>query len=206
MFKVLSYLFQFLFFLLLPFFILMRVGIFVSGKYGLNPYVALTIGAAATAILLFLYFTYWYGLITGRTGRGNTLIRRWFLVALTLGGICGHMLFFSQQDNFKSKEVKAEFYSLHPILRIGVSSLVYFDQESVVTDMERKRSDYEKMGLSINEQSLHYPQKDGFVHAVDLRTNNRSFARNWLVKGYFWLMGFRTLRHTGTADHLHISL
>lgn len=128
------------------------------------------------------------------------------MVGLTIAGLCGHMLFFAQQDNFKSKEVKSEFYSLHPLLRIGVSSLVYFDQESVVTDLERRRSDYEKMGLSVNEHSLHYPQKDGYVYAVDLRTNQRSFLRNAVVQGYFWLMGFKTLRHTGTADHLHISL
>lgn len=206
MLDIFGYILQFIFFLLLPFFVLMQVGILMHGNYGLNAFLALGIGAAVTAILLFLYFTYWYGLITGRTGRGNIFLRRWILVALTLGGICGHMLFFAQQDNFKSPEVKAEFYNLHPILRVGVSSLVYFDQESVVTDLKRIPSDYEKMGLPQNENSLHYPQEDGYVYAVDLRTKNRSFARNWLVKAYFRLMGFRTLRHTGTEDHLHISL
>jgi len=39
---------------------------------------------------------------------------------------------------------------------------------------------------------------------VDLRT--RSPFRSVLVEWYFWAMGFATLRHTGTADHLHVQL
>jgi len=53
---------------------------------------------------------------------------------------------------------------------------------------------------------LHYPQPDGYVHAIDLRTAGRGFVRNRLVQAYFWSMGFVTLRHVGTADHLHVEL
>jgi len=31
-------------------------------------------------------------------------------------------------------------------------------------------------------------------------------VRNRLVQAYFWSMGFATLRHVGTADHLHVEL
>jgi len=41
---------------------------------------------------------------------------------------------------------------------------------------------------------------------LDLRTIGRSERRNRLTAAYFQLMGFRTLRHLGTADHLHVSL
>ncbi|MFT5619362.1 MAG: hypothetical protein ACI85I_002605 [Arenicella sp.] len=69
-----------------------------------------------------------------------------------------------------------------------------------------KTLDYKSMGLKTLKNSLHYPQKDGYVHAIDLHTNNRSEFRNRLLKYYFMLMGFHTLRYVGTADHLHISL
>jgi hypothetical protein len=62
------------------------------------------------------------------------------------------------------------------------------------------------MGLPVYESSLHYRQQDGYVHAMDLRTIGRSGFRNWATKSYFQLLGFRVIRHVGTADHFHISL
>ena len=47
---------------------------------------------------------------------------------------------------------------------------------------------------------------DGYVYAVDLRTQGRSEIRNWALEWLFQLVGFNTLRHVGTADHLHISI
>ncbi len=41
---------------------------------------------------------------------------------------------------------------------------------------------------------------------MDIHTAGRGFVVNLLVQGYFELMGFRTLRHVGTADHLHVEL
>ena len=62
------------------------------------------------------------------------------------------------------------------------------------------------MGLSANDGSLHYRQHDGYTHAADLRTVGRGAVQNRLVQLYFWSMGFGTLRHAGTADHLHVEL
>ena len=67
-------------------------------------------------------------------------------------------------------------------------------------------ADYDAMNLAEKKRSLHYTQADGYVHALDLRTKGRSEAWNGWAKTYFELMGFRTLRHSGTEDHLHISL
>jgi len=39
-----------------------------------------------------------------------------------------------------------------------------------------------------------------------LRTTGRGFIKNRGVQVYFWLMGFDTRRHVGTADHLHVEL
>jgi hypothetical protein len=62
------------------------------------------------------------------------------------------------------------------------------------------------MGLTPIEASLHVRQDDGYVHALDLRTEGRSELRNRAIQIAFWALGFHTLRHVGTADHLHVSL
>jgi hypothetical protein len=80
------------------------------------------------------------------------------------------------------------------------------DENLVITDASRVPEDYKKMGLPTNKSSLHYKQKDGYAYALDLRTNGRYEIRNFLIKSYFYFMGFNTLRHVGTDDHLHISL
>ena len=53
---------------------------------------------------------------------------------------------------------------------------------------------------------VHFRQDDGFVHALDLRTIHRPEWRNLAAELAFRAMGFHTLRHVGTADHLHVSL
>jgi hypothetical protein len=62
------------------------------------------------------------------------------------------------------------------------------------------------MGLPVFENSLHFEQESGYVHAVDLRTIGQSEFRNLMLEYSFRLLGFRTLRHTGTADHLHVEI
>ncbi len=80
------------------------------------------------------------------------------------------------------------------------------DRSLVVTDMGRSPADYTNMGLPVLENSLHYKQEYGYVEAVDVRTIGKSEWVNQLVRLYYWSMGFNTLRHTGTADHLHVSM
>ncbi|HEX9348927.1 MAG TPA: hypothetical protein VF919_15245, partial [Gemmatimonadales bacterium] len=76
----------------------------------------------------------------------------------------------------------------------------------LITDAGRVPEDYGRMGLPANSRTRHYKQKDGWVHAVDLRTTGRGVIKNRGVQFYFWLMGFDTRRHVGTADHLHVEL
>jgi hypothetical protein len=72
--------------------------------------------------------------------------------------------------------------------------------------MARTPADYGRMGLPVNDRTKHYVQSDGWVHAVDIRTRERNELENRSIQLYFWLMGFSTLRHVGTADHLHVQL
>ena len=127
------------------------------------------------------------------------------MIAILLVGVyIFHGIFFFSPRNTKTSEVKSELLELHPILRLSLSTLIHIDEELIITDAARKVSDYDDMGLARNTRSKHLKQADGYVHAVDLRTKGRSEFRNKLMPIYFRMMGFETLRHTGTDDHLHV--
>ncbi len=137
--------------------------------------------------------------------RRSLIGKVWFVAILMLFYV-GYTTFSFTAVNVKSAEVAEEFLDLHPLIRMGVGTFVFLDPSIMVTDMARVPEDYEAMGLAKKSQSLHYEQDDGYVHAVDLRTIGRPEWKNKFLSGYFWMLGFRTLRHGGTADHLHVSL
>jgi hypothetical protein len=119
---------------------------------------------------------------------------------------CSYGLLYFSGLNAKNAEVESYYRSLHPILRVSLATTLLVDDELVVTDMQREPEDYTAMGLPVRQESMHYIQDTGFVHAVDLRTRNRPEWKNRLTQGTFSVLGLNTLRHEGTADHLHISL
>lgn len=116
------------------------------------------------------------------------------------------LMLFGGLVNSKNQAISGEFSSAHPLLKMAVSTYSLFDKEVVMTDISRTPSDYEAMGLSPKQYSKHFEQADGFVHAIDLRTIGRPEWQNFIAENAFKFMGFNTLRHVGTADHLHISL
>lgn len=192
--------------IVLPFFLLIRGSTFVHVNHNLGPWISLGGGAMITAVLLFLYMTFVYKRFTKKFGDSDNLQRR-SLFALALVGIyCGYGLFFMSSENVKNPALKQEISDMHPLLRMGVSTFILVDKKMIITDASRVPEDYRKMGLKTARNSLHYKQKDGYAYAIDLRTNGRNEFRNSMMKLYFQLLGFQTLRHIGTGDHLHISL
>lgn len=188
---------------LLPFVILVGGSVWLYRAQAMPTWLAL--GSAAMLTVLTLT---WYG---GRVAKTLTGRHRFRLVATRIALpivalYCGYALLFLSKVNAKSDDVRAYYTSVHPLLRLALSTAILADGDIVVTDTARETADYGKMGLPVYENSLHFEQDDGYVHAVDLRTIGRSKWRNWLTIAYFKGMGFRTLRHVGTADHLHVSL
>lgn len=205
--RAIVFILQIVFVVLLPFVVLIRGTVWMYQSFELNTWLALAAGGAMTFLVLMFYITFVYALIFGakKLSSRSLKIKAW-VVMILLVGYCGFTLINVDQKNAKTTEVQKEFLSLHPFMRIGVGTLVVLDKEALITDMSRTHGDYKRMGLKVKARSLHYKQSDGYVHAMDLRTKGRNEYRNWLVEKYFWLMGFRTLRHIGTADHLHVSL
>lgn len=192
--------------IVLPFFILIRGSAFIHNNYDLGPWISLGGGAMITAIILFVYMTFIYRRFTKKFGDSDNLKRRSLFALALVVLYCGYGLFFISSDNFKNPDLKSEISELHPLLRMGVSTFILMDKEMIITDASRVPEDYRKMGLKTAKNSLHYKQKDGYAYAIDLRTNNRNEFRNRVMQLYFKLLGFNTLRHVGTGDHLHISL
>ena len=189
--------------LALPFWLLVRGSLLAEEALGVNPWLALTCGAVAAQLCLAT--TGWW--IWRRwTGRDRFRVIGTRIVLPIVVGFCLYVLVWVSSPNVKSDEVRSFYRSMHPVLRVALGTLIVVDAELVITDIAREPDDYRAMGLPVRSRSLHYPQEDGWVHAADLRTRNRGFVRNGLLRAYFWGMGFDTLRHGGPADHLHVSL
>lgn len=193
----------FLFVIVLPFFLLIRVATALYLESAVNHWLAIGGGMIAAGVVLLLYAHFvstWIGLgALFRKGAGR-------MVALVVVAYCGYGLLYLSASNAKTSEVASTYTRLHPIIRLSVSTWLLIDPDALLTDTERVRSDYGAMGLPPLERSLHYRQADGYSHAVDMRTIGRSQLRNTIAAFYFRVVGLNTLRHVGTADHLHISL
>ena len=189
--------------LALPFLLLVRGSLYAYEDLGWGTWSSLATGVFATALLFLIYASMLWKRMTGKR-RVPQLARRLLLVVV--GGYAVYGLLYLSSANAKTPELREYYTSLHPLLRIGASTFLLIDRDAVVTNLGRTVQDYLKMGLPVNETSLHFKLEDRFVHALDLRTIGRTERRNRLTSGYFQLMGFRTLRHVGSADHLHVSL
>lgn len=204
--KLFSILTQLVLMICLPFFILIRGSVWLYVSHDWHYGLGLAAMFGVVFVLMMIYMVMLYDWIIGKKSTRTTLKIKAGIVFLLLALFGGYTLFNLSGKNAKTEEVRKEYQALHPLLRISVGTIVILDEGLLITDMSRAQEDYKKMGLKTLKNSLHYPQGDGWVHAMDLRTIQRTEFRNKLLQGYFWLMGFNTLRHDGTADHLHISL
>ena len=186
----------------LPFLVYVRAAVSLY-RHGAHPWIAILLSAILTC-----------GIVSGcviliaRRFRGRARVPtvvKWAALPVVFTW-CVYAAFYLSRVNVKSDDVRAYYSSVNPILRVALSTIVLVDPDLVVTDMGRVPEDYRRMGLPVNDRTKHYRQQDGWVHAVDLRTRGRGVIRNRLVQLYFWSMGFSTLRHVGTADHLHVEL
>ena len=189
--------------IILPFFLLVRTSVYLNLSQGFSSWPSLIGGIFAAILLLLLYLA----IISFKVKNKRLLLKFGAISISTMVlGFSLFSLFYLSSVNAKSDEVREVYRSLHPILRVAVSTVTLADNDLVVTDIERFEEDYAVMGLPVNQSSLHYRQDSGYVHAIDIRTIGRGMVRNALLRGSLELMGFRTIRHVGTADHLHVEL
>lgn len=195
--------------IVLPFAVLVRGSVFIY-QHGQTPvWVAVLTAAVLTGGVVTAYAVWLARKFTKRGGRGGRALvmplAKWVALPLVVF-YCGYSLLYLASVNAKSEPVRAYYHSVHPLLRLALSTLILVDRDMLITDSGRQPEDYGRMGLPTNSRTRHYKQDDGWVHAVDLRTTGRGAIKNRGVQFYFWMMGFDTRRHIGTADHLHVEL
>lgn len=186
----------FLIMLMISFFILIK-GTVSLYQHNYHYLLCLFLTCSAVVILNFITFKIFFKKVKFR-----------WMTFLTYGLLATYLIFClvpRKDNNFKTSEIKKEYTSLHPILRLGVGTLFLIDRKSIMTDGSRSKEDCEKM--KINYTSDHAIKDDGYCYAIDISVRNRSWYRNILVECYFRLMGYYTLRHNqGFGDHFHIAL
>lgn len=155
---------------------------------------------------MFGYFLYIRNHFVKQTFQPKILQRNYGITLFIVLMYCANGVWSISAANVKEAAVKQEFKTLHPIVRLSISTLILLEKDLILTDAERKPEDYQQMGLASKNHSLHYTQSTGYAHAVDIRTKGHGWLRNKLIQGYFNMMGFNTLVHKGTAEHLHVSL
>lgn len=197
--------------IVLPFAVLVRGSVFIYENGDTPVWVALLTAAFLTAGVITAYAVWLARRLIkagGRSVRGRALIMpvaKWVALPLVVF-YCSYSLLYLASVNAKSAPVRAYYHSVHPLLRLALSTLILVDRDMILTDTGRLPEDYARMRLPTNTRTRHYQQADGWIHAVDLRTTGRGAIKNRGVQFYFWLMGFDTRRHVGTADHLHVEL
>lgn len=190
-------------FITAPFILFQRFGLFAQVSLELSVWPALilslfvTVGSTALAAALLL--------------RNRLNIHRVFkivamvLLALSLIGSLYGLLYIAPAHTKTDRE-QATYISLHPFLRLSISTALLFDDGLLITSTDRTMEDYKRWNLPPNTASAHFKQPDGFIHAVDLRTKNRSGWQNLALSLYYRVLGYKVIRHRGTADHLHIEM
>src|SRR6266516_3859373 len=193
----------------LPFAVLVRGSVFIYEHGTRSVWLAVLTAAVLTAVVVTAYAVWMARKFTQRGGRGGRALvmplAKWVALPLVVF-YCSYSLLYLANVNAKAGPVRAYYRSVHPLLRLALSTLILVDRDMLITDTGRAPDDYGRMGLPTNSRSRHLKQADGWIHAVDLRTTGRGFIKNRGVQFYFWLMGFDTRRHVGTADHLHVEL
>lgn len=187
----------------LPFILLVRLSVLFYERAELGSWGSVALAAAATALLLVIYL--W--ILRVRFQRRWTVpTAAWRGVAFAVVAYVVYALVYLSSAQAKTADVRRGFLDLHPVMRVVASTVLLADRSALLTGAGRTVADYRAWGLPVNEASLHFEQPDGWVHAMDLRTLGRPEWRNRALHLYFWAAGLRTLRHMGTADHLHVSL
>jgi hypothetical protein len=189
--------------ILLPFFILIRISVFLNVSYQVNGWIALGAGIFTTILVLLIYLLFAF-----KRTPNKTKILKYGAIAISaiVTSFCVYGLIYLSSVNTKTETVRSYYRSLHPILRVTVTTVSLADRDFLITDIKRSQEDYLTMRLSPRQNSKHYPQENGYVYAIDIRTIGKSEIKNRLLQFTFYTLGFNTIRHSGTADHLHVSL
>ncbi len=109
---------------MLPLVVLVWGAVWLHESYGWWSWLALAGGIFASALVLLIYAVVARGYVTGRIGDFRTLKRSYWVALILVVVYCLPVVSYLSASNAKYEEVRQEFTRLHPILRIGISTLL----------------------------------------------------------------------------------
>ena len=183
--------------------ILVRGSVFSYDTWALGA--SLSLVSAVLMTVPFLLLGAWVIIRGRRIGRRVQLmfIRGAIMIAFIY---IGYAVLYVASTNAVPDEIREEYQTIHPLLRLAASPVIVFDPSAFRHPDGSVLEDYRLMGLSANEANLHFVQANDLIHSLDLVTDSRSEWRNRAIELGFWALGFHSLRHRGVGDHLHVSL
>ena len=116
--------------LVLPFILLIRGSVYFHSNYEWSPWFSVLGGGGVTALALVIYLIYFKGKIFNKGSSATSVKRKLFFAVMLVIGYSAHALFYFSDANAKTKTVKNEFTSLHPILRLSTSTILFLDKYS----------------------------------------------------------------------------
>ncbi|MDA0337686.1 MAG: hypothetical protein O2782_21175 [bacterium] len=182
--------------------VLVRVQLAMIGRYPTADWPAVVAGLLAGGVVLAISS----GIALRLRSPRRVLILLAALPLLLLAAGCLSVTHFPQA-NFRTDELRTEWYHLHPTLRVSLWIARLSAGDLVLTDVSREPADDAQMGLNAPAWSRHFlSPPDGYVHAMDVQVTDAGDLRNWAQQGVFLALGLRADRHGGTNDHLHVSM
>src|SRR6056297_2128562 len=128
-----------LFLVAFPFFVLVRFSVYLTLTHGLGAWSSLSGGILATIGLLCIYLI----LISFRVPNKNLMMKLGGMgISIMVLGYSLFSLFYLSAVNAKSEDVQSVYRSMHPILRVAVSTVTLADNDLVITGIERIEEDY----------------------------------------------------------------
>ena len=123
----------------LPFYLLVRFSVYLTLTHGMGAWSSLSGGILATIGLLCFYLI----ILSFWVSNKKLLIKLGGLVARVMVlGYSLFSLFYLSGVNAKSEDIQSVYRSMHPILRVAVSTVTLADNDLVITDIERIEEDY----------------------------------------------------------------
>ena len=140
-------------FVALPFVVLIGGAVWLYRVQAIPTWLALAASGILAAGLLTAYAAWIYQRLTGEA-RLRFIFTRFALPLIVF--YCGYTLLYLSGVNAKTEDVRRYYPTVHPLLRVALSTAVLFDRDIVVTDTRRESSDYSRMGLPPSDNSLHW--------------------------------------------------
>src|SRR5438034_1798175 len=141
----------------LPFAVLVRGSVFFYEHGGTPVWLSLLTAAILTGGVITVYAVWIARKFMRRGVRGGRALvmplAKWVALPLVLF-YCSYSLLYLASVNAKSAPVRAYYGSVHPLLRLALSTAIHVDRDILMTDTVHFQEEYDKVVLKDNNSPV----------------------------------------------------